>query len=189
MVLAVTPRNPGLGVTGSQILSLGFCPGCPGYSTWPMGPCSCEDLKAGPAIPETPGVVTSPPWITPPAPQTQEQMTQPGAWTPEVLWGIQAQRAVDTMAGTGTAGAVVSPTAKQDWFSEYKWWLLGGVATLGVLSGVGGTRGTQAAGRGVRKAKRSTIASALPVLLVAGGGLLLLGGIGGGIGAAKFLSD
>jgi len=93
------------------------------------------------------------------------------------------------MAGTGTAGAVVSPTAKQDWFSEYKWWLLGGVATLGVLSGVGGTRGTQAAGRGVRKAKRSTIASALPVLLVAGGGLLLLGGIGGGIGAAKFLSD
>ena len=89
MLATATPRNPGLGLTWSHVWSGGYCPGCPGYSAWPMGPCSCEDLKAGPAIPGTPGVVASPPWLTPPAPQTERQLTKPGAWTPDSLKACQ----------------------------------------------------------------------------------------------------
>ena len=190
MLQPVTPRNGGLGLTWSQIWSGGYCPGCPGYSVWPMGPCSCEDLKIGPGIPGVPGRVTSPPWLTPPAPQTERQLTQPGAWTPDVLWGIQTQRAKDQIAGVGVSGSPVPPPGdKENWFDEYKWWLLGGAATIGIVAGIGGSRGAQAASRGARKAKITRIGSVIPVLLVAGAGLFLVGNITGGVGTAKFLSS
>ena len=138
MLQKLPPRNPGLGITGSQIWSLGFCPGCPGYSTWPMGPCSCEDLEKGTGIPgEQTGVVTVPSWTTPPAPQTREQMTQPGMWTPEIVWAIQAQRARDAQTGIVT-GSPVLPPSKETWFEEYKWWLLGGAALFVIGATTGG---------------------------------------------------
>ncbi len=80
------------------------------------------------------------------------------------------------------------PPEITEWFSEYKWWVIGGVATLGLLMGVGGARGTQAASRGARRAGSRRVGTVLPTLLLIGGGLFLVGNITGGIGTAKFLS-
>ena len=85
--------------------------------------------------------------------------------------------------------AVPPPGDKEVWFDEYKWWLLGGAATIGIVAGIGGSRGAQAASRGARKAKITRIGSVIPVLLVAGAGLFLVGNITGGVGTAKFLSS
>lgn len=140
MLQPATPRNQGLGVTWSQIWSGGYCPGCPGYSTWPMGPCSCEDAKKSTGIPgSVTSKVTSPSWLTPPAPQTERQLTVPGAWTPDVLWGVQIQRSKDQITGVGAQGPPVGTLdGTETWFDKYKWWLAAGVAVFVVGAATGG---------------------------------------------------
>ena len=185
--IPATPRNPGLGFW-SELFSKGVCSGCPGQLAYPMGPCTCDQLKTG-------GVMNSPGWITPPAPQIERQMTVTGAWTPDVLWAIQTQRGVDTQTGQiikqgPSVGTVKPPPPKDedDWFSKYKWWLLGGAVLSGVALSMGSSRGYSAAKKAKQVAGVSTIAAALPVLLIVGGGLFLAGGLTGGVGVSKILS-
>ncbi|KKK83329.1 hypothetical protein LCGC14_2794500, partial [marine sediment metagenome] len=78
---------------------------------------------------------------TPPAPQTERQLTQPGAWTPDVLWGIQTQRAKDQIAGVGVSGSPVPPPGgKETWFDKYKWWIAAGVGVFVIGAATGGVR-------------------------------------------------
>lgn len=101
-----------------------FRPDC-----WPD---AYEDLRYGRIT--QPGDVGIP---TPAAPRTLDQMTIPGAWTPEQAakqgytdW-VNALRA--RIQADEDAGRYRPRDPLFDWLDKYKWWLLGGAAGLGLL--------------------------------------------------------
>lgn len=163
------------------------------YPTWDFTP---EELAM--TIGLYPGVSTLDPLPSPPQPSAPTvpeggysgSVTDPDAISKMLAASkeAQVQQSVDFFKTVADAEArnKEKPGDDEDWFSKYKWWLLGGAVGLGVLTTIGGQRGAEAASKA---AKTSTIASALPVLLVVGGGLLLVGTIGGGLGAASLLTD
>lgn len=84
------------------------------------------------------GTVPKPTPIPPPvAPKTQEQMTVPGAWTPEMTnpdiqaWIAAQQAAIKAAEDKGTynpEGNTPLPSATT--WDKYKWWFIGGAAAL-----------------------------------------------------------
>jgi hypothetical protein len=89
--------------------------------------------------------------VVPAAPQTADQMTTPGEWTPDqALDGsiadygqrLRDQIAADVAAGNyNPAGSLpVSAQDASDWWSTYKYWILGGACLVGGAVFLGGLR-------------------------------------------------
>lgn len=84
------------------------------------------------------GKIPAPKPMPPPiAPKTEEQMTVPGAWTPEMstpdlqAWIAEQQAQIKAAEAAGTynpAGNTPLPNAIT--WDKYKWWFIGGAALL-----------------------------------------------------------